>query len=594
MTVLNPEEFVFETKRKQIRSAFFKLLPVQIFGVLIGAINHFIDSLIVGNFLDTETMAAVGFFAPLGTIIGLSHLIVVGVQILCGNYIGSGERKKLLSLFSSGVVFLGCAGLAFSTVCFFGRMQIAQFLGAEGNTAVLLADYISGYALGITGQILCGMMMCFLPFNNDIKLSYIAIAFTMFLNVSGDLFFVVVLEMGAFGLGSATALSYLLTTVLISRSYLNEDKAIHLQFKDFDFIKLISTARLGLPSLMFTLGITIKAYIMNIVLAENVGDAAVAVMNIQGDVCAILGAVPFGCAEAFVALGSIYYGEEDRFSFQTLVKTALMTCIILSGSSVLLLMFGSTIIPSMFFDPSEKAWEVASTMLLLFPSFLIFNGILNVLMKSYQVQGKISLVNALSFSENLIMACIAAVLTPMIGSNGVWLSFPLAELICIAILSISVFVRAGKITFDFADWLKLDADFGADTSNSMEFTVSSTEKDLNVTDKIIDVIEFCKERGVDERRSSLVGLCAEEMTNNTIIHGFKEGEEHTAVVRVTVKNELVLRIRDDCPEFSPKKRLEQFSVENFEKNVGIRLVSKLAKEMNYQNNAGINTIIIKI
>ena len=70
---------------------------------------------------------------------------------------------------------------------------------------------------------------------------------------------------------------------------------------------------------------------------------------------------------------------------------------------------------------------------------------------------------------------------------------------------------------------------------------------------------------------------------------------HNANIRIIVKDELVIRIQDDCPEFNPKKRLDQFSPEpDPTKNIGIRLVSRIAKEMEYQNNAGINTVIIKL
>ena len=77
------------------------------------------------------------------------------------------------------------------------------------------------------------------------------------------------------------------------------------------------------PSLMFTLGLTAKSYIMNLTLMANVGDAAVATMNVLGTVCGILGAVPQGCQNAFIALASLYYGDNDRFSFRHLAHLSL-------------------------------------------------------------------------------------------------------------------------------------------------------------------------------------------------------------------------------------------------------------------------------
>ena len=65
-------------------------------------------------------------------------------------------------------------------------------------------------------------------------------------------------------------------------------------------------------------------------------------------------------------------------------------------------------------------------------------------------------------------------------------------------------------------------------------------------------------------------------------------------IRVVVKDELTIRIRDDCPSFDPKKYLEQFHPEDPTKNIGIRMIALKAKEMIYQNVAGINTLLVKV
>lgn len=588
-----------QSKANLIRNAFLKLLPVQIIGIVVASVNGFIDSVITGQLLGTETLAAVGYFGPLGMIIGVSYVIISGMQILCGNYIGSGERDKLLSLFSTGTVFLAASGLLFSLLCWFGRSDIAVWLGARGNTALILSDYIAGYSVGITGQVLCGLMMCFLPFNSDIKLSYIAIALMTILNIVLDLAFILVFHAGSFGLGLASALSYLLTAALMLRSFLDKSKAISIGLGDLRFGQLGNVVRLGLPSLMFSLGLTAKSYIMNMTLMANVGDAAVATMNVQGTVCGILGAVPQGCQNAFIALASLYYGDDDRFSFRSVAKLSLKRGVLLTLLTMAALMACSSVIPNLFFhvpapdDPAtELAWETSRRMLLLFPSFLVFNVIMSILLKSYQVQGQMKLVNVLTMGENLLMAVLAAIGTPIIGSDAVWLSFPLADILCLIVIAVSVFIHAGGITMEFEDWLKLSPAFGLGYPSMLERSVSSMDDVVNVYEEIID---FCERFGVDGEKARLAGLCVEEMAGNVVRYGFKPGERHNANIRITVKDELIVRIQDDCPEFNPKKRLDQFSPEpDPTKNIGIRLISRIAKEMEYQNNAGINTVIIKL
>jgi hypothetical protein len=42
------------------------------------------------------------------------------------------------------------------------------------------------------------------------------------------------------------------------------------------------------------------------------------------------------------------------------------------------------------------------------------------------------------------------------------------------------------------------------------------------------------------------------------------------------------------------ERLKQFTPDDITKNIGIRMIVKLTEEVFYQNNAGINTLLIRI
>lgn len=123
----------------------------------------------------------------------------------------------------------------------------------------------------------------------------------------------------------------------------------------------------------------------------------------------------------------------------------------------------------------------------------------------------------------------------------------------------------------------------------MEFSVRTTEEVLNVS---VTIIDFCRYRGIDKKRSMLAGLAVEEMAGNVVEHGFRPGEKHRVDIRLVAKNRLFICVRDDCRAFDPKLRLEQFEPEDVTKNIGIRMIAGMARQMNYQCPAGINTLQI--
>ena len=116
----------------------------------------------------------------------------------------------------------------------------------------------------------------------------------------------------------------------------------------------------------------------------------------------------------------------------------------------------------------------------------------------------------------------------------------------------------------------------------------------DVTEVSGSVVNFCRERDVSSRTAFFAGICVEEMAKNIIQHGSQPGKNNYVDVRIVIQEELAILIRDNCPEFDPRKRMEMFHPESPEQNIGIRLTAGLARQVDYYNNAGVNTLLMKL
>ena len=66
-------------------------------------------------------------------------------------------------------------------------------------------------------------------------------------------------------------------------------------------------------------------------------------------------------------------------------------------------------------------------------------------------------------------------------------------------------------------------------------------------------------------------------------------------IRVVYKDdELVLRITDDCRAFDPKEQLKLIDPDDVTKNIGLRMVQKLARSISYTNMLGLNVLTMKL
>ena len=94
----------------------------------------------------------------------------------------------------------------------------------------------------------------------------------------------------------------------------------------------------------------------------------------------------------------------------------------------------------------------------------------------------------------------------------------------------------------------------------------------------------------------MAALAMEEMAGNVVGHGFtKDRRRHSVDARVVHKDgDVILRIKDDCVPFDPSERLSIVEPADPLKNVGIRMVYKVAKDVQYQSILGLNVLTVRI
>ena len=148
-----------------------------------------------------------------------------------------------------------------------------------------------------------------------------------------------------------------------------------------------------------------------------------------------------------------------------------------------------------------------------------------------------------------------------------------------------------RITFRLEDYLLLPDDFDVVKDNQLNLTVTNKAEVVGLSER---TQTFCTVNGIDNRRSMFAGICIEEMAGNIVDYGFVDGKKHFVDVRVIVNGEqIIIRLRDDCRPFDPRKWAEIHNPDDPTAHIGIRLVRKIATEFDYVNALKLNNLIIK-
>ena len=187
---------------------------------------------------------------------------------------------------------------------------------------------------------------------------------------------------------------------------------------------------------------------------------------------------------------------------------------------------------------------------------------------------------------------IIFLLTPHFGMAGIWLAFPLSHAAYLLTIFFVTCRHCGRITFKLEDYLLLDEDFDVPEDKQLNITVTSEAEALDLSQR---TQTFCEDCGIDERRSMFASICIKEMAYNIVDYGFNDGKKHFVDVRVIIKGEqVIIRMRDDCRSFDPKKWADIHNPEDPTAHIGIRLVRKIATEFEYVNVLNLNNLLIKI
>ncbi len=164
------------------------------------------DSIIVGRFVGTEALAAVGTANPIMNIIIFFIIgICMGASVLMSEYFGANDIKKFKREVSTTMI----AGLIFtSIVIILGIIFIEPILKLIQAPQEIIPDaaaYLRIIFLGLIFTFLYNAFASILRSIGDSKSPLIFLAISAVLNVVMDIIFVVYFNMGVIGSGIATA-----------------------------------------------------------------------------------------------------------------------------------------------------------------------------------------------------------------------------------------------------------------------------------------------------------------------------------------------------------------------------------------------------
>ena len=582
---------------KMLTKLMFRLLPVQILLAAVGAVNGIVSSFFAANFVGVEAMSAVGLYGPIGMLAtSISTILVGGSAILCGKYMGRNEQEKMQNVFSLNLIVSLLVALVFIlTFLAFGLFDLTGFLTTDPDVRPYLNQYFLGQAIGMVPLMLGSSFASFLSIENKGRRTLAASLTYIVVNILLNFLFVRVFEMEAFGLALASSLGMWVFLLVQADVYVRKKSHFRLFCGRINWKDLGEIFRIGLPGAAVNLYQTIRGLIVNYLVTSFVGSAGISAFAAANNLLGIVWAVPAGMLAVSRMMISVSAGEEDRRTLTDVMRVMFSRYVpLMCGIVAAIILLARPLTGIFYQDPAEPVYMMTVWGLRILPLCMPFSVISNHFTCYGQTSGKHALIHVTSLLDGFVFVSLfTALLIPRLHMNSVYVANVLNGFFVLLVFLGYAWLKNRHFPHSMEELMVIPKNFGVPEEERIDITVRSVDEVVTVSRR---VQEFCRQRGIDSKNAYYAALFLEEMAGNVVEHGFtKDTKQHTVDIRVAHKDgQVILRIRDDCVPFDPGERQKITSPDDPVKNIGIRMVYRMAKDIEYQNILGLNVLTIRI
>ena len=348
--------------------AFF--LPIAA-GTIIQQLYNAADGLIVGRFVGTNALAAVGGSSAqiINMLVGFFVAMTAGASVVIGQIYGAGRKDDLNCAIGNAVAALGIAGVGLMIVGLLASPGLLRLLNTPEETLEGAALYLRIYFLGVPFVMVLNMESSILRALGDSFHPFLYMVIGCVMNIVLDTLFVIAFGWGIAGVAIATVLAQVVNAGLLTLRLARGTEEYRLTLRELKLkgVYLVNMLRLGIPaglqSSMYTVSNTIIQVAVN-----SLGTVVVASWAMSGKTDGLYWAVSSAMGAAITSFIAQNYGAGRMDRVKQCVRQGLIMAfaVTLTVSAGLML----TAIPVLrILTPDEEVVQTTYTIMSYFVPF---------------------------------------------------------------------------------------------------------------------------------------------------------------------------------------------------------------------------------
>lgn len=225
-------------------------IPLLI-GNLFQQLYNTVDSIVVGNFVSKQALAAVGSTGPIiNTLVGFFMGLATGASVVISQYYGARDNKNLrLAVHTTLIMtFVLCIVFTFAGIAIVPAML--RFMKTPDDVFAESAQYLRIYFMGVTGLMIYNIGSGILRAIGDSRRPLYFLCFSSVVNIGLDLLFVLKFRMGIAGVAYATIIAQFASAILVLVVLSNKSEPYGIVWRELRLSKAILKVivRVGMPA----------------------------------------------------------------------------------------------------------------------------------------------------------------------------------------------------------------------------------------------------------------------------------------------------------------------------------------------------------
>ena len=583
-----------ETTRNDylVSKKFYRYLIPSFLSEMAMHMGSVVDSVIVGNLIGVEALSAVTLASPIIQLLHIPGLILgLGGATLAAIWLGERKRQAASDMFSVCVVVGTVFSLLAVLSAFWVSSPLAHIVADDPQLVTFVDEYLLINILGLPIMTVAFLTCEFLNVDNHPDLGAWMFSIAEAVNIVMDIVLVKFAGLGIEGAAAATIIGYacgLLTLVVYARS---KERMLHFHLVNLAWFKdTFEALKVGSPRVSMEVMQALQIFVLNTAVLQILGVEAMEIYAVCSNTLIIAELLAGGIISVIPNICGVLYGEKDYYGIRQLMKKIVeLSGFLIAVLTVIFLVFPEKIAILFGLDNPELLPTAAVCLQIYSLSFVpyVFNEFLQFYYQTILETMLATLDTVLEFFVLLIP--VTFLLMHYYGIYGVCAAVPISEILTIFIVEATRKIQQDRGKLPQEGLLMIP---NPEHDDSLDVTITAGEENaVVISQKIID---YCRERNVDEHTAYVLGLSAEEIAVNISRYGYSNKVKKPYIdINLSHDGEFwILRIRDDGIPFDPTKyhpeEEGQFLLG------GINMIKKLSKKLIYTRVLNMNNTVIEI